>query len=196
MIKIWVMTFYINTLNYNKNNNIHNTNNTICNINNFNFTKNNNIQNTKNTIFNINTFNSNKIIIFIIQIIIFLIIILLIIIKINIYKTNNNFFNNNNNDKYYYIFFSFFISVGSADSLALGLQPGARVSPQSIRRGRPSTRWREPGVRPGGCGQPHAQAWQPASGVRSPMGVPPTYQVLPRHPMFLGPAAGSFSLRS
>ena len=51
--------FYIDTLNYNKNNNIHNTNNTICNI---------------------NTFNSKKII-FIILIIIFIITILLLIIK-------------------------------------------------------------------------------------------------------------------
>jgi hypothetical protein len=116
--------FYIDTLNYNKNNNIHNTNNTICNI---------------------NTFNSKKII-FIILIIIFIITILLLIIKNNIYKTNNNIFNNNNNnnDNCYYIFFHFsslqglpiqlhgstIQVLGSAHPLTLGMQPGARVYPR------------------------------------------------------------------
>jgi hypothetical protein len=52
--------FNIYTINFNKNNNIYNTNNIIFNINTFNYNKNNNIYNTKNTIFKINTFNYNK----------------------------------------------------------------------------------------------------------------------------------------
>jgi len=47
-------------INYNKNNNIYNTNYTIFNINTFNYNKNNNIYSTNNITFNINTFNYNK----------------------------------------------------------------------------------------------------------------------------------------
>jgi hypothetical protein len=60
----------MNTLNYNKNNNISNANYNIFDMNTLSYNKNNNIYNTNNFIFEMNTLNYKKIIIFITQIII------------------------------------------------------------------------------------------------------------------------------
>jgi hypothetical protein len=109
------------------------------------------------------------------------------------------------------IFFSFFFFTGSTDPAACGsagqalrsADPLALGCSQALRSAPSAQGWADQAS--GGCSlrydkacvaSPTPRPNSQAPGVRNPMGVPPTYWVLPSDPMLLGPAGGLISFWS
>jgi len=87
-------------------------------------------------------------------------------------------------------------ALRSADPLALGWSQALRSAPNAQgwadqASGGCSLRYDNAGV-----ASPTPRPDSQAPSVRNPMGLPPTYWVLPSSPMLLGPAGGPISLWS